>query len=119
MRFLSGHWALSLQKLPLLRFHSCAWVVRFRCRGGCPHPPAKPSPLGEGGWPQARRMRGTLPVMRVVRFNCRDGPVWPPALCKTLCRARPPGRAALAPRNTGRAGLGPAPTKGRRVPHIP
>ena len=51
MRFLSGHWALSLQKLPLLRFHSCAWVVRFRCRGGCPHPPAKPSPKGEGLFP--------------------------------------------------------------------
>ena len=26
LRFLPGHWALGLQKLPLLRFHNCAWL---------------------------------------------------------------------------------------------
>ena len=51
MRFLSGHWALSLQKLPLLRFHSCAWVVRFRCRG------AQCAPAGR---PPARRTGSSL-----------------------------------------------------------
>ena len=29
----SGRWALGLQKLPLLRFHSCAWVVRTNVPG--------------------------------------------------------------------------------------
>ena len=31
--FPPGHWALGLQKLPLLRFHSCAWVVRTNVPG--------------------------------------------------------------------------------------
>ena len=28
-----GHWALSLQKLPLVRFHACAWVFRTNGTG--------------------------------------------------------------------------------------
>ena len=31
--FPPGHWALGLQKLPLLRFHSCAWVVQTNVPG--------------------------------------------------------------------------------------
>ena len=37
-------------------------------------PPAKPSPLGEGGWPKARRMRGTVPVIKAARLSRRGGP---------------------------------------------
>ena len=32
-RFLPGHWALGLQKLPLLRFHSRAWLCRAKAPG--------------------------------------------------------------------------------------
>ena len=31
--FPPGHWALGLQKFPLLRFHSCAWVVQTNVPG--------------------------------------------------------------------------------------
>ena len=37
-------------------------------------PPAKPSPLGGGGWPKARRMRGTVPVIKAARLSRRGGP---------------------------------------------
>ena len=33
MQFRPGHWALSLQKLPLVRFHSCAWLCRANAHG--------------------------------------------------------------------------------------
>ena len=32
-RFLPGHWALGLQKLPLVRFHYCAWLCRANAPG--------------------------------------------------------------------------------------
>mgnify|MGYP005784663051 FL=1 len=32
-RFIPGHWALGLQKLPLVRFHDCAWVCRANAHG--------------------------------------------------------------------------------------
>ena len=32
-RFLPGHWALGLQKLPLMRFKNCAWVSRINAPG--------------------------------------------------------------------------------------
>ena len=59
--FNPGHWALGLQKLPLVRFHTCAWVCRTNTPGPFPTVGAalaaarKPSPYkGEG----AERMRG-------------------------------------------------------------
>ena len=86
-------------KLPLVRFLRRAWFCRANMPGsthGIPHLPPSgapspkgegfgrpiplPSPLGEGGWPKARRMRGTALVMRAVRFNRRGGPMWPPVL---------------------------------------
>ena len=33
-KFPPGHWALGLQRLPLLRFHNCAWL----CRANAPGP---------------------------------------------------------------------------------
>ena len=60
-QFPPGHWALGLQKLPLVRFHACAWVCRTNTPGPFPTVVAalaaarKPSPYkGEG----AERMRG-------------------------------------------------------------
>ena len=47
-RFLPGHWALGLQKLPLVRFHYCAWLCRANAPGANSAPP-KPSPWG-GRW---------------------------------------------------------------------
>ncbi len=32
-RFIPGHRALGLQKLPLVRFHDCAWVCRANAHG--------------------------------------------------------------------------------------
>ena len=32
-KFPPGHWALGLQKLPLVRFHDCAWVCRANAHG--------------------------------------------------------------------------------------
>ena len=32
-RFIPGHWALGLQKLPLLRFMNCAWLCRANASG--------------------------------------------------------------------------------------
>ena len=37
----------------------------IRRRGGCPHPPVS-LPLGEGGWPKARRMRGQVSASSFV-----------------------------------------------------
>ena len=54
-RFLPGHWALGLQKLPLVRFRWCAWVSRTNAHGPVSAVGAtlavarKPSPWGEGG----------------------------------------------------------------------
>ena len=63
--FNSGHWALGMQKLSLLRLHNCAWLCRTNAPGVVPAVGAalavarKPSPYkGESGWPKARRMRG-------------------------------------------------------------
>ena len=83
-RFLPGHWALGLQKLPPVRFHNCAWVFSaiapganpggpvwdrplrrretvfvIRRRGGSQTRPLKPSPFqGEGGWPLGQTDEG-------------------------------------------------------------
>ena len=52
LRFLPGHWALGLQKLPLLRFHWCAWLGRanapgpFSAVGAALAAARKPTPLG-------------------------------------------------------------------------
>ena len=35
-RFIPGHWALGLQKLPLLRFMNCAWLCRANASGPFP-----------------------------------------------------------------------------------
>ena len=50
-KFPPGHWALGLQKLPLLRFHNCAWLGRTNALGpfsavGAAHPgrPRLPEP---------------------------------------------------------------------------
>ena len=32
-KFPPGHWALGLQKLPLVRFHLCAWLCRANAAG--------------------------------------------------------------------------------------
>ena len=32
-KFLPGHWALDLQKFPLVRFHDCAWLCRANGTG--------------------------------------------------------------------------------------
>ena len=32
-KFLPGHWALGLQKFPLVRFHDCAWLCRANVPG--------------------------------------------------------------------------------------
>ena len=90
-RFIPGHWALALQKLPLVRFHLCAWVCR--ANGGGPNPvPPKPSPRGEGGWPPGQTdegadfgpLVGAAPCSRSetprLRFPCRGGCAHPPAV---------------------------------------
>ena len=60
LRFLPGHWALGLQKLPLLRFHDCAWLCSPNDTGavdggrpkGLPYPPLQSA---WGGRPMGRR----------------------------------------------------------------
>ena len=44
-RFLPGHWALGLQKLPLVRFHTCAWVSRTNAPGTYAVGPVRDRPL--------------------------------------------------------------------------
>ena len=50
LRFLPGHWALSMQNLILLRFTDCAWV----CRANAPD--LKPSPRGKDDSPYQGEM---------------------------------------------------------------
>ena len=49
LRFLPGHWALGLQKLPLVRFHTCAWVSRTNAPGRYAVGPVWDRPLREKG----------------------------------------------------------------------
>ena len=59
-RFLPGHWALGLQKLPLVRSHRCAWLCSANDTGavdggrpkGLPYPPLQSA---WGGRPMGRR----------------------------------------------------------------
>ena len=48
-RFLPGHWALGLQKLPLLRFHSRAWLCRANVPGAVGAHIVRPPNLPLGG----------------------------------------------------------------------
>ena len=102
-----GHWALALQKLPLVRFHLCAWVCR--ANGGSPNPaPPKPSPRGEGGWPPGQTdegadfgpLVGAAPCGRSetprLRFPCRDGCPHPPAVPPPHNLGPPPPKALSA-----------------------
>ena len=47
--FQPGHWALGLQKLPLVRFHTCAWVSRTNAPGRYAVGPVWDRPLREKG----------------------------------------------------------------------
>ena len=49
LRFLPGRWALGLQKLPLVRFHTCAWVSRTNAPGRYAVGPVWDRPLREKG----------------------------------------------------------------------
>ena len=91
-KFPPGHWALGLQKLPPVRFHSCAWVSQptrpmqilagrsgtgpyknnaaaplSRRRGGS-ETARKAFPWGKVAGRQARRMRGPAPITLPLRF---------------------------------------------------
>ena len=62
--FPPGHWALGLQKLPLLRFHSCAWVSSANAPGAYPggRPLGLPYPIPEDIL--ENRRGGRLPLSR-------------------------------------------------------
>ena len=47
--FQPGRWALGLQKLPLVRFHTCAWVSRTNAPGRYAVGPVWDRPLREKG----------------------------------------------------------------------
>ena len=90
LQFLPGHWALSLQKLPLMRFKDCAWIAEPTLPMQIAFPWGKADSTyqgemaagqkGEGGWPKARRMRGMATVKLSLYPIRRDGPMWPPVL---------------------------------------
>ena len=102
-KFPPGHWALGLQKLPPVRFHSCAWVSQptrpmqilagrsgtgpyknnaaaplSRRRGGS-ETARKAFPWGKVAGRQARRMRGPAPITLLFRSTRRGGTPVPPA----------------------------------------
>ena len=115
-----------MQKLPLVRFHFCAWVCRanapgaytvgpvwdrplrrretvfvIRRRGGSQTRPLKPSPFqGEGGWPLGQTDEGD--------FLARTPPAGAPRGSPTQIKDRfwKPVREGLAP-PAGRSGTGP------------
>ena len=66
-RFIPGHWALGLQKLPLLRFMNCAWLCRANASGPFPtvgaaisRPQSLPPSRGKVGWPLGQTDEGDL-----------------------------------------------------------
>ena len=75
--FNPGHWALGLQKLPLVRFHFRAWICRANAPGPFPGVRAtlavarKPSPLGEGG---TRSVTGEVRGQRPPAGRSGTGP---------------------------------------------
>ena len=52
-KFPPGHWALGLQKLPLVRFHTCAWVCRTNTPGPFPT-------VGAAHWAARKRPDGGI-----------------------------------------------------------
>ena len=82
-KFPPGHWALALQKLPLLRFHNCAWIAEptllVQILAGGPR--ASPTqtwkaflyPRRGGACPSRR------PLARSV-ISCRGGTPGPPGV---------------------------------------
>ena len=99
-RFPPGHWALGVQKLPLVRFSFRAWVSEpmwpggYRRRGGY-QPPATP-PAGRWGPESAKTAAGAVPHLHLGWSSRRR--------LVLGCRARPPGRATYI---CGPAGVRP------------
>ena len=88
-RFLPGHWALGLQKLPPVRFNFCAWICRangtWSVNGGRPKGLPYPNPEGiiktrRGGTCPFRGPDRPLRNRDSLRIRCRGGPIWPPVL---------------------------------------
>ena len=82
-KFPPGHWALGLQKLPLVRFHLCAWLCRANAAGanlggrpkGLPYTDLEGllNPRRGGSCPSRR------PLARSV-IPCRGGTPGPPGV---------------------------------------
>ena len=70
LRLHPGHWALGLQKLPLVRFHFCAWLGRAGVCVRCLRAGLGPAPtLKTGGFQICRRGGCShLPVPNRVSF---------------------------------------------------
>ena len=126
LRFLPGRWALGLQKLPLVRFHTCAWVSRTNAPGRYAVGPVWDRPLRIGGRDSApaRQISGKASVKpqgRPLRSPgmdtesgfgplCRGGcqppaslppPRGPTPLIKGRCRAATEGIGTGAPEGGG------------------
>ncbi len=122
-KFLPGHWALGLQKFPLVRFHDCAWFGRtgdswsviagrsgtgpYRRRTGfCIHrrggyqPPVQPFPSMSGG--NGRRPKGVGMMSRSDRGD-RD-----------RCPRRGRMRVTFWPESSTAGGPRASPTQSRK-----
>ena len=105
-KFPPGHWALGLQKLPLVRFNLCAWVSQptapVRILAGAPRGSPTQIPhrcrRGGGACPSRRPLERSVVCHRGAhcapakpspggeceggpRTSCRGGPMWPPVFC--------------------------------------
>ena len=88
-----GHWALSLQKFPPVRFHSRAWLCRANAPGPNPGGRMLCAPTGFRWtvWAAIRRPPWRFPPPR------RGGPTWPPAGGETSLPLTPPSVPSPAP----------------------
>ena len=88
-----GHWALSLQKFPPVRFHSRAWLCRANAPGPNPGGRMLCAPTGFRWtvWAAIRRPPWRFPSPR------RGGPTWPPAGGETSLPLTPPSVPSPAP----------------------
>ena len=88
-----GHWALSLQKFPPVRFHSRAWLCRANAPGPNPGGRMLCAPTGFRWtvWAAIRRPPWRFPPPR------RGGPTWPPAGGETSLTLTPPSARSPVP----------------------
>ena len=105
-----GHWALSLQKFPPVRFHSRAWLCRANAPGPNPGGRMLCAPTG------FRWTVGAAISRPPWRFPPprRGGPTWPPAGGETSLPLTPPSVPSPAPDPAPRSHGWRAPRTGPR-----